>query len=98
MPKLNTAALVVPAFVTVADDPGESVVVVPTAIVAAAPPGPCGAFISTRIGAPSITAWTAGIGIFLRNVRGEPFYLGHPFKKGIAFKVAEADANVTKRQ
>jgi hypothetical protein len=41
MAKLKTAALEVPAFVTVADDPAEPVVTVPTAIVAAEPAGPC---------------------------------------------------------
>ena len=35
MPKLNTAAELVPLLVTVAEEPGDSVVVVPTAIVAA---------------------------------------------------------------
>jgi hypothetical protein len=37
MPKLKTAAEVVPALTTVAAAPGERVVVVPTAIVAASP-------------------------------------------------------------
>jgi hypothetical protein len=40
MPKLKTAAEVVPALTTVADAPGERVVVVPTAIVAAGPVAP----------------------------------------------------------
>lgn len=40
MLKLNTAALDVPAFVTVADDPAAPVVTVPTAMVAAAPLAP----------------------------------------------------------
>jgi len=39
MPKLKTAALEVPAFATVADEPGASVVVVPTETVAAVPVG-----------------------------------------------------------
>jgi hypothetical protein len=47
MPKLKTAALDVPAFTTVADDPGDSVVVVPTAIVAAAPVSPFGPLLIT---------------------------------------------------
>tara|TARA_R110000868_G_scaffold272976_1_gene532184 strand:- start:807 stop:1106 length:300 start_codon:yes stop_codon:yes gene_type:complete len=37
MPKLKTAAEDVPALATVAEEPGASVVVVPTAIVAASP-------------------------------------------------------------
>jgi len=37
---LNTAAELLPLFVTVADDPAASVVTVPTATVAAAPVGP----------------------------------------------------------
>jgi hypothetical protein len=36
----NTAAALVPTFVTVADAPGERVVTVPTAMVAALPAGP----------------------------------------------------------
>jgi hypothetical protein len=40
MVKLNIAALDVPAFVIVADDPGAPVETVPTAIVAAAPSVP----------------------------------------------------------
>jgi hypothetical protein len=40
MPKLNTAALDVPTLVTVAEDPEDSVVVVPAAIVAAVPVAP----------------------------------------------------------
>jgi hypothetical protein len=40
MPKLKTAAEDVPALVTVAEEPGDSVVVVPAAIVAAAPGAP----------------------------------------------------------
>jgi len=40
IPKLNTAADELPLFVTVAFDPGESVDVVPTEIVAALPDGP----------------------------------------------------------
>jgi hypothetical protein len=36
----NTAAALVPTFVTVADAPGERVVTVPTAMVAALPTGP----------------------------------------------------------
>jgi hypothetical protein len=40
MPKLKTAAEDVPALVTVADEPGERVVVVPAAMVAAVPAGP----------------------------------------------------------
>jgi hypothetical protein len=40
MPKLKTAADVVPALTTVADAPGDSVVVVPTVMVAAAPVAP----------------------------------------------------------
>ena len=42
MPKLNTAALELPELVTVADDPGDKVVVVPAVIVAALPVAPCG--------------------------------------------------------
>jgi hypothetical protein len=37
IPKLNTAALDVPELATVAEEPGARVVVVPAAIVAAAP-------------------------------------------------------------
>jgi hypothetical protein len=37
---LKTAAALVPTFVTVADAPGERVVTVPTATVAALPAGP----------------------------------------------------------
>src|SRR3954465_311527 len=52
MPKLNTAAPDVPAFVTVADAPAASVVTVPTLTVAAdpvapvAPVGPCGPVVA----------------------------------------------------
>ena len=42
IPKFRIAALVVPLLVTVAEVPGASVVVVPTATVAAAPAGPGG--------------------------------------------------------
>jgi hypothetical protein len=59
MPKLNTAALEVPAFVTVADAPGESVVVVPTAIVAAAPGSPFGpTFKRMIVGLPALPSST----------------------------------------
>jgi hypothetical protein len=51
MPKLKTAAEDVPALTTVAAAPGERVVVVPTAMVAA---GPCAP------GVPSSTERTAG--------------------------------------
>jgi hypothetical protein len=51
MPKLKTAAEVVPALTTVAAAPGERVVVVPTAMVAAGPVAP---------GVPSSTERTAG--------------------------------------
>jgi hypothetical protein len=40
MPKLKTAAEDVPTLATVAESPGERVVVVPTAIVAAVPVAP----------------------------------------------------------
>jgi hypothetical protein len=40
MPISKTAAEDVPEFVTVADAPGERVVTVPTAMVAAVPAGP----------------------------------------------------------
>jgi hypothetical protein len=52
MPKLKTAAEDVPAFVTVADAPGESVVVEPTAMVAAAPFVP---FVPAGPGVPMLT-------------------------------------------
>jgi hypothetical protein len=42
MVKLKTAAPVLPLLLTVAELPAAPVVVVPTAIVAAAPVGPCG--------------------------------------------------------
>jgi hypothetical protein len=42
-------------------------------------------------------AWMAGVGIVLRNVRSEPFYLRHPLKKWVACVIAEANANVAKR-
>jgi hypothetical protein len=51
MPKLKTAAEDVPALATVADEPGASVVVVPTAMVAASPWAP---------GVPSSTERLAG--------------------------------------
>jgi hypothetical protein len=54
MPKLKTAALEVPTFVTVAEEPGDSVVVVPAAIVAAVPGRPCGP------GVPSSRVMVAG--------------------------------------
>jgi hypothetical protein len=40
--KLKTAALEVPAFTTLADDPAAPVVTVPTVMVAAAPAAPLG--------------------------------------------------------
>ena len=49
---LKTAAALVPAFVTVADAPGERVVTVPTAMVAAVPAGPW---------LPVAPVWPAGI-------------------------------------
>jgi hypothetical protein len=42
IPKLNTAAELLPLFVTVADDPAANVVTVPTLTVAAAPAAPVG--------------------------------------------------------
>jgi len=45
MPKLKVAAELEPTFVTVAEDPGDKVVVVPAAIVAAAPLVPLVPFV-----------------------------------------------------
>jgi hypothetical protein len=54
MPKLKTAAEDVPALVTVAGEPGDRVVVVPAAIVAAAPFVPFVPFVPLLPAGPGV--------------------------------------------
>ena len=73
-PKLKTAAPLVPLLLTVALDPGERVVVVPTAIVAAEPVAPVGPVAPVDpvnpFGIPRLSVWFGAVPVTLA-VAGE---------------------------